>query len=217
MGAGARPSRCVGHQVGCSAVTNSPLEHSVKELRLGPGQHAVFGYGSLLSIASLERTLGRSYDGPWFLDRITGWRRGWDVQMPRHSWRYVQDGEVVLPDRVLYLNLRQQVGSHVNGALFVVSREELQRFDEREWIYRRQQINSDLQDVCVSGGEAWTYVALDEYLWRTPAQPPAAIIRRTYLDILNRAHAELGESFAREYAETTDPIPAHLIVDDFNV
>lgn len=198
-------------------MTNYSAEPTVTELRLEPGQHALFGYGSLLSIASLERTLGRTYDGPWFLERITGWRRGWDVQMPRHSWRYLKDGQVVVPDRVLYLNLREQVGSHVNGALFVVSSEELKRFDEREWIYRRQQINSDLQGVRVFGGAAWTYVALDEYVWRDPTQPPAAIIRQTYLDILNRAHAELGEAFAIEYVETTDPVPGHLVVDDFAV
>lgn len=66
----------------------------------------------------------------------------------------------------------------------------------------------------VLGGPAWTYVALEEFLWRRDAHPPEAIIRRTYLDILDRAHAELGPAFTAEYTATTDEVPAHLVVDD---
>lgn len=184
------------------------------EVRLGPGEHALVGYGSLLSVASMERTLGRPYDGPWHLCRLQGWRRGWDVQMPRHTWAYHADGVLTIPDRVLYLNLRRQDESHVNAALFVIGEDDLQRFDEREWIYRRQQVNDDLTDVRVVGGPAWTYVALDEFIWRRESHPPDAIIRRSYLDILARAHAELGPAFTHEYDATTDAVPAHLVVDD---
>ena len=184
------------------------------EVKLGPGKHALIGYGSLLSIASMERTLGRRYDGPWHVCRLNGWRRGWDVQMPRHAWAYRVNGVLVKPARVLYLNLRRQEGSHVNVALFVVGDDDLKRFDEREWIYERLEVTGDLADVRVIGGAAWTYVALDAFLWRKDSRPPAAIIRRSYLDILATAHAELGPAFRDEYNATTDEVPAHLVVDD---
>jgi cation transport regulator ChaC len=184
------------------------------DLTLNPGEHALVGYGSLLSIASMERTLGRTYSGPWHVCRLNGWRRGWDIQMPRHRSTYRDGARLITPERVLYLNLRRQEGAHANAALFVIAAQDLARFDEREWIYRRENVNGDLADARVTGGTAWTYVALGEYVWRQPSRPPEAIIRRTYLDILDRAHAELGDAFRREYEATTDAAPAHLIVDD---
>jgi len=185
------------------------------ELQLRSGEQALVAYGSLLSVASMEKTLGRVYDGPWHLCRLRGWRRGWDVQMPKHPWKYRRGGEVITAAHVLYLNLREQADSHVNAAIFAVRDHELSQFDEREWIYRRQRVNSDLDGLRVIGGDAWTYVALDKFLWRRDSKPPEAIIRQSYLDILDGAHAELGADFKREYDETTDTAPSDLIVDDF--
>jgi len=182
---------------------------------LAPGEQALVGYGSLLLIASMERTLGRKYEGPWHICHLKGWRRGWDVQMPHPSWKYREDGRVMQPERVLYLNIRRQECSSINCSLFVIQDQELARFDEREWIYRRLPVNDDLAEIRVSGGSAWVYVALDEFVWKRPSHPPEAIIRRTYLDILDRAQAELGPEFHQEYLATTDEAPAHLIVDDF--
>jgi len=185
-------------------------------VRLAPGEHALFGYGSLLSIASLERTLGRGYSGQWHMGRLHGWRRGWDVFMPRHPWLYRDaEGRVTRPERVIYLNLREQAGASCNGALFVVTDEELKRFDEREWIYERRRINDALAGVRVEGGDAWTYSALDAFVVRDNWRPPQAIIRRSYLGIMERAHKELGEEFRREYYASTDAFDEALAVDDF--
>lgn len=184
------------------------------EVALAPGQHALVGYGSLLSVASMEGTLGHRYAGPFHVVRVNGWRRGWDVQMPKSKWTYQSGDRQVLPDRVLYLNVRREEGSHINAALFVVDSAALAGFDEREWIYDRVAVNADLADVRVTGGQAWMYVARAEYLWRKSSHPPQAIIRRSYLDILDTAHAQLGDGFRREYDATTDPAPPQLIVRD---
>ena len=188
---------------------------AVTEVRLAPGEHALVGYGSLLSVASMERTLGRKYDGPWHVCHLRGWKRGWDICMPNDAWKYRQNQHVVTAERVLYLNVRRQEGGLINAALFVIQGEELRHFDEREWIYERQRVNDDLEDVKVIGGDAWMYVALEKYLWRREARPPEAVIRQTYLDILERGQVELGLEFRREYEATTDPAPVQLVVEDF--
>lgn len=87
-------------------------------------------------------------------------------------------------------------------------------FDQREWVYSRVSVNSVLEHVRIIGGSAWMYVARDEFVWRRPSRPPEAIIRRTYLDIHDRAHAELRDEFQREYDATTGAVPMHLVVDD---
>ncbi len=184
------------------------------DIKLNAGEHALVGYGSLLSIASMERTLGHKYSGPWHVVRLNGWRRGWDIQMPRSKWTYLDGDRKIAPERVVYLNVRRQANSYVNCSLFVITTEELAIFDEREWIYYRANVSADIENVRITGGAAWMYVALNEYLWRKPSRPPEAIIRRTYLDILDTAHTELGEAFQREYYATTDELPEHLVVDD---
>lgn len=184
------------------------------EIRLGPGEHALVGYGSLLSVASMERTLGQTYRGPWHVVRVRGWRRGWDVQMPTSTWKYHDGTRFVTPERVLYLNVRPTADQSINCSLFVITAAELAAFDQREWIYSRVDANAVIENVRIIGGTAWLYVARDEYLWRKSSRPPEAIIRRTYLDILDRAHAELGDAFQREYDATTDAVPMHLVVDD---
>jgi hypothetical protein len=184
------------------------------EINLKPTEHVLIGYGSLLSIASMERTLGHKYSGPWHVVRLNGWRRGWDVQMPKSNYNYKESDRVVTPERVLYLNVRKQTDSHINCSLFVVTTEELETFDERESVYYRANVNRDIENVRINGGTAWMYVALEEFLWRRDSRPPEAIIRRTYLDILDTAHAELGAEFQREFDATTDAAPKHLIVND---
>lgn len=75
-------------------------------------------------------------------------------------------------------------------------------------------MNSVVENVRIIGATAWMYVARDEVVWRRASRPPEAIIRRTYLEILDRAHAELGEEFQRECDATTGAVPMHLVVDD---
>ncbi len=183
-------------------------------INLQPGEHALVGYGSLLSVASMERTLGHPYAGPWHVVRVNGWRRGWDVQMPNTQWAYRDGDRSVTPERVVYLNVRPQTNAHINGALFVITADEMSLFDQRESVYDRVDVTSAIEGVHITGGAAWMYVAQTQFVWRQPSQPPGAIIRRSYVEILETAHAELGDAFRREYDATTDALPTHLVVDD---
>ena len=185
-----------------------------RDIQLAPGEHAVFGYGSLLSIASLERTLGRSYRGPFVVCAIEGWRRRWNVTMPNEVFAYHDATGWVTPERIVYLNVERRPGSRVNGVLFVVNEEELQRFDTREWIYDRADITSMLSGIAVGGGSAWVYCGQAEHVLSHAASPRAAAVRSTYLRILEDGHRGLGPEFVRAYQETTDPVPEALVIED---
>jgi hypothetical protein len=183
-------------------------------IRLAPGEHAVFGYGSLLSIASLERTLGRRYTGPFRVCAIGGWRRRWNVAMPNETFMY-RDGERwVTPRRIFYLNVEADAASTTNGILFIVNEQELARFDAREWIYDRVDVSAALLGVSIENGSAWVYCGKPEYVSAHPATPEEGAIRRTYLDILDAGHRALGADFVRAYDASTDAVPPSLVVDD---
>ena len=184
-------------------------------IRLKDGEHALFGYGSLLSTESLERTLRRRYTGPFAVSGLNGWRRTWDVAMPDDRFQYQErDGEWVVPERTLYLNIRPMEGSSINGVLFVVRDAELKAYDAREWIYDRVAVNDQLEDLRVEGGMAWAYVAKPEYLMDPPESPRLGAVRKTYLDFLSEGHRRLGMEFERRYYASTEPVPQHLVIDD---
>jgi pimeloyl-ACP methyl ester carboxylesterase/cation transport regulator ChaC len=192
-----------------SAIRESP---GVIDLR--PGEHAIFGYGSLLSRASLERTLGRPYTGPFVQCDLLGWRRVWNVSMPNTSFVYKDQGVWVTPKRIAYLNLASRLGGRVNGIVFVINENDLNAFDEREWIYERVAINDQLRGLTVMNGSAWAFVGRQEHCVDTPSDRRSTAVRTTYLSMLEAGFKELGSSFISGYEQSTDPVPTELIIDD---
>jgi len=184
-------------------------------IELGPDEHAVFGYGSLLSMASLERTLKRSYRGPLVVCDLIGWTRAWNVFMPNSTYVFQNGrGSWISPERLLYLNIVPAPNKRVNGVLFVVTDDDLRAFDEREWIYERVAVNELLRGVTVMRGTAWAFVGRSEYLLDPPSDPREAAVRRTYLDIVDAAKDGLGSAFSAKYESSTEPVPGKLVVDD---
>src|SRR5215831_11815222 len=108
------------------AAAMSELRHVI---RLIPGETALVGYGSLLSRPSLERTLGRTYTGPFLRCTVRGWRRTWDAAMPNRQF-YTEGPEGrTTPRAILYLNVKRDPSMDINGVIFVVDDEELAAYD----------------------------------------------------------------------------------------
>jgi pimeloyl-ACP methyl ester carboxylesterase/cation transport regulator ChaC len=192
------------------------VRESPSVVELCSDEHAVFGYGSLLSVASLERTLGRRYSGPFVLSDLVGWYRSWNVTMPNSTFVFQDSaGAWAIPERIVYLNISPATGRRVNGVIFVINEDDLRTLDKREWIYDRVKINEMLRGVTVLKGPAWAYVGKPEHLLATQAvEPRQAAIRRSYLDMLDSGKSDLGSSFATAYDDSTDPVPTRLIVLD---
>jgi hypothetical protein len=188
-----------------------------RELKLEPRQSALFGYGSLLSIQSMEASLGRKYDGPFLVCSVRGWRRKWDIAMPNQTFRTDTASGPVIPKHILYLNVYPQASTLLNGVLFVVTETDIAAFDKREWIYHREDITHQLEDIQISGGKAYIYVADEQYRMNDVASFKEAAIRKTYLAILEAGFAALGDAFRKQYNETTDPLPQHLVIDDYKM
>jgi hypothetical protein len=183
-------------------------------IRLQPGETAVVGYGSLLNVASIGRTLGHDYDGPFVHCRVDGWRRGWDVGMPNDAFYFEDRGERVYPARILYLNVRRQPGVRMNAAVFVLPPDELAAMHHRERIYDPLVVTGDVRGVRVEGGDAVMYVARPEHRLQGPSDAREAAVRRSYLQILERALERTDPAFRAEYASTTDVVPSALVIDD---
>lgn len=165
----------------------------------------LFGYGSLLSRRSLERTLGRPYNGPLVTHTIPGWRRTWDAAMDNENFFFAeQDGEKFYPDRILYLNVTPDPHVLLNGVLISIEESDLARFDKREWIYDRIEATPGVH----------LYVCKPEHCARNISNPRDAAIRRTYIRTVEDGISERDPSFRPVYERSTDPPPPELLIQD---
>lgn len=187
---------------------NEPL------IRLARGQTAVIGYGSLLSAASISKTLGWDYDGPFVPCHVEGWRRSWDVSMPNEAFYYVDGDARVYPRKIVYLNVRAVPGACLNVMLFIVDEHELQAMHGREWIYDPVVVTPAVRDVRIEGGDAIMYVARDEHIVHDVSNRREAALRTSYLGILKSALDLAPPAFREEYGRTTDAVPEGLVIDD---
>jgi cation transport regulator ChaC len=183
-------------------------------VNLGEGETALFGYGSLLSVASLEATLGRRYAGPFVPARVRGWRRGWDVAVPNHRYSAGDGGATFRPRYILYLNVRPDQGTLLNGVVFVAGPAEVAALDRREWVYDRRDVAAHLEGVRVVGGEVGMYVGNPGHLMTGVRSPRVAAVRASYLRIVATGLEGLGLSAGADYLRSTDRVPAHLVIDD---
>ena len=183
-------------------------------LNLALGETALFGYGSLINRPSLEQTLGRTYDGFFAGCGLRGWERSWDIAMPNEEF-FAEDARGrFYPKHILYLNLRRRPGVVVNGIVFVVDAAALQAFDRREWIYDRVEVTGDVENVAVSGGRVFAYVGKPEYVCTNVRSPRDAAVRKSYVAIMESGLEAMDAAFRRDYEQSTEPLPRHLVIAD---
>lgn len=183
-------------------------------VQLAADETAVIGYGSLLSIESLGRTLKEPYIGPFLFCYLEGWRRSWDVSMPNEAFYYEENNEAVYPEQIIYLKLRPAPQELLNCVLFVLRPDQLGAMHDREWIYDATVVNERLRGVQLHGGDALVYVAREENLARAISSPRTGAIRRSYLKVLESALAAVDPGFRKEFEHTTDPVRGNLIIYD---
>jgi hypothetical protein len=119
----------------------------------------------------------------------------------------------MMPEGILYLNVRRDPASSINGMMFVVNQEELAAYDRRELIYDRVDVTRAL-DVKVEGGAAYLYECQPEYIMTDVKSPAQAAVRASYLKIVEQGLENLDEEFRQQYLNSTDNPPAHLVIDD---
>ncbi|MEZ5352196.1 MAG: gamma-glutamylcyclotransferase family protein [Bryobacteraceae bacterium] len=182
-------------------------------IELAAGEVGLFGYGSLLRLANLERTLGQAYGRDRFIASISGWRRAWSSLHPNRRYSYrTADGRRVVPANMLYLNVRP-AECVLNGVVYAIPAAVLPAFDSYEETYARIDIGDRLEGVEARGGPVYMYVGEPPHVLEGPAGPEVAAIRRAYVETVEAGIAELGERFRRGYAASSDAVPVGNVVD----
>jgi hypothetical protein len=184
-------------------------------LSLPPSTSGLFGYGSLLLRSSMERTLGRPYHDAPAVATLTGWRRTWDCVYPNKRFYFEPSaGERCYPANIIYLNIRRDPATTLNGLIYVVGPDDLARFDEREAVYDRIRIDGDVIEPMITGGPVYAYVGKPEFLLERHVPPSEAAVRASYIAIVEKGLDDLGLGFRQQYERSTDQPPDGSIIED---
>ena len=170
----------------------------------------VFGYGSLVSVASASQTIGRPVEIA-AVARLEGWTRAWTLgrNQARSEKTFARpDGS--RPRFCLGLNVEpSEQPTAPNGALIELSEVELERLDLREIRYHRVEVTEALELDGEHGFDAvYTYSARPEH--HHPEPPEDAIVVASYPATIEAAFAELGPEQLELYRRTTAPIPVEV-------
>lgn len=170
----------------------------------------VFGYGSLVSVASASQTIGRPVEIA-AVARLEGWTRAWTLgrNQARSEKTFARpDGS--RPRFCLGLNVEpSERPTAPNGALIELSEAELERLDLREIRYHRVEVTEALELDGEHGFDAiYTYSARPEH--HHPEPPEDAIVVASYPATIEAAFAELGPEQLELYRRTTAPIPVEV-------
>ena len=170
----------------------------------------VFGYGSLVSVASASQTIGRPVEIA-AVARLEGWTRAWTLgrNQARSEKTFARpDGS--RPRFCLGLNVEpSERPTAPNGALIELSEAELERLDLREIRYHRVEVTEALELDGEHGFDAiYTYTARPEH--HHPEPPEDAVVVASYPATIEAAFAELGPEQLELYRRTTAPIPVEV-------
>jgi len=174
----------------------------------------VFGYGSLVALESLGRTLGREVHEV-LPATLRGWRRRWSLLRDNHTAEKTfacTDGS--LPDYILGLNIEadgEDANGPVNGALIEIAEADLEGLDRREMRYDRLEVTDaiELRGGGAAPGRVWTYTAKRSHFAINP--PRNSVIIAGYVDIVEAGFAALGDGELDCFRATTGPFPVDLV------
>ncbi len=146
----------------------------------------IFGYGSLISKDSRERT---GITGASFPVKVKGLKRSWNV--------------IIADEKTVALGIEKQEGACCNGVIFEIPDSELASFDSREGdsYSRVRLLSQDIEveeDVDFSDCDIWVY------LTKNKGEPSSEFqIQQSYIDVILTGCLEMGEKFASEFMNTT--------------
>lgn len=162
----------------------------------------VFGYGSLMNAESASRAIGKKLKISDFIPCfLHGYKRGWYI---KESVTF--DDKNVLD--VLFLDIKKEHSSKINGVLIEVNENELSRIQAREKNYYFEDVTNLVEPKIV---DAEVLVAVSKSEFQVNEDEPGLIGKR-YIDMVETAAKQINLSFFDDYLKTTASTSKHQII-----
>jgi hypothetical protein len=186
-------------------------------LKIPEGSVGIIAYGSLISLPSMEQTLGHKYEGPIHEVHLTGYERVWTCVRPWNDPQaiaagakkidayFLRDTERVPIIGAAELNIYPKKKGRINGILYLITNEELTGFDKRERGYRRVDVTDRVEEFHFRGGKVYVYEGLPGSPLASSADKGTYILIKEFIDLVIGACDARGKDFRDEFDKSTKP------------
>lgn len=195
---------------GCSAGKRRVLE-------IPEGLTGVIAYGSLISLASMEQTLGHKYEGPVHEVHLRGWGRVWTcvrpfnepqaiaAGSPKMEAHFLRDGERVPVIGAAELNVFPKKKGRINGILYMITEKDLLKLDKRERGYRRVDVSGDVEGFRCGAEKVYVYEGLSMSPVAASVEKGTYVLIKEFRDSVTGACDLRGKAFRDEFDRSTKP------------
>jgi hypothetical protein len=188
-------------------------------LHIPKGKVGLIGYGSLMSIQSMQQSLGHEYNNKPLNVHIKGYERVWNCAEPNNGAvrpnvsYFIMKGDTIFPKHIIWLNVQPNKNKSMNACLYIIDSAELKMFDKREIAYDRISVKTNLSEFKIVNGDVYMYIAKPECTIKPSDDTRENIIYRDYIKTVEEdALLPLGETFRNEYYATTIPFSVKILM-----
>ena len=201
----------------CLSCSSVPAANRRSTIEIPEGSTGIVAYGSLMSLPSMEQTLGHKYRGSIRQVHLTGYERAWECVRPFNDPRapspnikkinaYYSRGNARIPFLgTAELNIHPRKKGRINAILYVISDTDMSEFDRREWGYRRVDVTDQITEFQFRGGRVYAYEGLPGRTDESPAKQGEYILIREFADMVTGACDAIGATFRDEFDRSTKP------------
>ena len=188
---------------------------SKSTIEIREGMVGLIGYGTLMSLPTLEQALGHAYAGQACQVHVRDYTRGWAYRRPMNdpeakpaaagrinTW-FLLNNERIPFDGMVSLNIYPEKNSRMNCILYLLSQEDLLKVDQWEKGYRRVDVTDKIEEYDFSGGRVYIYEGLPEHADTVAADPKKYILIKEYVDQVTMACDGIGKDFRAEFDRST--------------
>lgn len=198
--------------------------HEKPTIKIADNQMGMIGYGSLMSLKSMQRTLKRKYSDSIYRVHLKGYKREWTFLMKnddpnlteeelKYDGFFIQGIDTIPFQQYVSLNIAEDKPTNLNCILYILPKNDLKGFDDRELGYKRIDVTDKIVEYNFEGGRVFAYIATPEYHRQPEPDPRLNIVPKWYVDLVTKACDSIGVSFRKEYDNTTTPYNSKIVAE----
>jgi hypothetical protein len=192
-------------------------------IEIPDGSAGIVAYGSLISLTSMEQTLGHKYQGPIHQIHLTDYEREWICVRPFNDPRanstdikrieafFLRGHERVPIAGAAELNIHPKKKGRINAILYLISNAEMISLDKREWGYRRVDVTDKIEEFQFRGGKVYVYEGLPERTDGPSTMSGTYILIKEFVDLVTGACDAVGKNFRDEFGKSTRPCEYQVV------
>jgi hypothetical protein len=192
-------------------------------VRIKEGYSGMVGYGSLMSLKSMESTLDHQYSDSAYIIHLNGFIRAWtsyrlfndpiaiNSKKPEFTGYIMEDTDSIPFDGIVQLNVESQENSKINCILYIISDEDIIKIDKREFGYERIDVTDKVEEYNILGGKVYVYQQTPGYYDKSTLTMNKFILIEDYVNMITKVCDEFGENFRIEFDKSTLPPSSQVV------